>query len=199
MPADAHDSGMILPRHSLDLLSPARLVDASPARHDELAAMADLARQSISAIRIGDAVVERVYRHQAPSIFPFLAGGRIRGGIAFLYLNQHGLEHLLLGSFDFADPDLGLLARPDDTPAALYVWALAARGRAAAGIADVAVEMMRQPFAGADYYAQPATDDGARLLRQVGFTRTPSFQPDLWIYRRLANRSGGAAAIGDRP
>ncbi|MFX5761043.1 hypothetical protein ABTE44_20145, partial [Acinetobacter baumannii] len=79
-----------------------------------------------------------VYRHQAPSIFPFRAGGRIRGGIAFLYLNQHGLEHLLLGSFDFADPDRGLLARPDDTPAALYVWALAARGRAAAGIADVA-------------------------------------------------------------
>ncbi|QCI65150.1 hypothetical protein [Phreatobacter stygius] len=187
---------MILPRHSLDLLSSAQLVDASPARHHELAGMADLARQSISAVKIGNDVVERVYRHQAPSIFPFRVRGRIRGGIAFLYLNQDGLEHVLLDTFDFADPDLALLAGRNEGPAALYVWALAARGRAAAGIADVAVRMMRGAFAVADYYAQPATADGARLLRQVGFERTPSFQPDLWIYRRLANRAGGAV-VGD--
>jgi len=48
--------------------------------------------------------------------------------------------------------------------------------------------MMRSPFARADYYAQPATADGARLLRQLGFEHAAAPNPALWVYRRLATR-----------
>ncbi|HEY2755350.1 MAG TPA: hypothetical protein VGJ01_06350 [Pseudolabrys sp.] len=108
-----------------------------------------------------------------------------RRRIAFLYLNEDGFDRLLLDELDFSDPDPAILIRPGATPAALYVWALAARGRAAAGIANVSAHLRQEPLAQADYYAQPSSVDGARLLAQLGFVRANSFQPSLWTYRRL--------------
>jgi hypothetical protein len=52
-----------------------------------------------------------------------------RRRIAFLYLNEDGFDRLLLDELDFSDPDPAILIRPGATPAALYVWALAARTR----------------------------------------------------------------------
>jgi hypothetical protein len=72
---------------------------------------------------------------------------------------------------------------------------MAGRGRAAAGLGNVASRLRSAPYSWADYYAQPATMDGARFLAQLGFSPTPSFQRDLWTYRRLCNR---VAATADR-
>jgi GNAT superfamily N-acetyltransferase len=94
----------------------------------------------------------------------------------------------MLDELDFSDPDPAVLIKAGETPAALYVWALAARGRAAAGIANVSAHLHQEPFAHADYYAQPSSVDGARLLAQLGFVLANSFQPSLWTYRQLCNR-----------
>lgn len=158
--------------------------------------MVAIAHQAISAISISQSAVERVFGHHPECIFPFRQHGRIEGGIAYLFLNEQGLEALLLDEIDFSAPDVALLARRNEAPSAIYAWAMAARGRAAAGLGNVALRLRAAPYTWADYYAQPATADGARFLAQLGFERTPSFQPDLWTYRRLCNRviTGSVAA-----
>jgi hypothetical protein len=175
-------------RHELDLLRSYDWIDARPAAHHELPTMVATAHQAISAISIGYDVVERVFRHHPECIFPFRRGGKIVGGVAWLFLNEMGLDALLLDEINFSDPDLALLTQRNQAPAAIYAWAIAARGRAAAGLGNVASRLRSAPYSWADYYAQPATADGARFLAQLGFAPTPSFQRDLWTYRRLCNR-----------
>jgi hypothetical protein len=177
-----------LQRHELDLLERYEEIDASPARLEELPAMLALARGAVPGVAVQAAIVERIYHLHPESIFPFRYGRQIIGGIAFLYLNDDGLDRLLLDELDFADPDPAVLAPAGETPAALYVWALVARGRAAGGIANVSLCLREEPYALADYYAQPATQSGARLLARLGFQPENSFQRSLWTYRRLRKR-----------
>ncbi len=177
-----------LQRHELDLLERCGQVDASPVRPDELPAMLTLARGAVPGVNVKAVTVERVYRLHPECIFPFRYARRIVGGIAFLYLNDDGLDRLLLDELDFAEPDPAVLAPLGEAPAALYVWALVARGRATGGIGNVSLRLREAPYSFADYYAQPATKDGARLLAQLGFQRENSFQRNLWIYRRLRKR-----------
>jgi hypothetical protein len=187
-----------LQRHELDLLERHADVDASPARREELPAMLALARAGVPGVAIKLATVERVYHLHPECIFPFRRSGSLAGGIAFLYLNDDGLDRLLLDELDFSDPDPTALASVGETPAALYVWALVASGRAAGGIANVSLRLREEPFSIADYYAQPTTGGGARLLAQLGFAETNSFQRSLWTYRRLRNRvpAQPVAALG---
>ena len=174
-------------RHELDFLEAFSDIDASPAQPHELPAMIALARAAVPGVAVETATVERVYRQHPQGLFPFRCSGRIAGGMAFLFLNEDGLDRLLLDELDFSDPDPAVLTPPGETPAALYVWALAARGRAAGGIANVSVYLRREPFALADYYAQPSTAQGLRALQQLGFESTNSFQRSLWTYRRHRN------------
>ncbi|MGH6984956.1 MAG: hypothetical protein ACREEI_12090 [Stellaceae bacterium] len=178
-----------LQRHEFDLLECHRDVDTSPAQPEELPAMVTLARTAVPGVRVAAATVERVYRQHPQCIFPFRCGGKISGGMAFLYLNEDGFDRLLLDELDFSDPDPKILTQPGEAPAALYIWALVARGRAAGGIANVNAWLRQEPFSSADFYAQPSTQHGARILVQVGFEPANSFQHNLWTYRRLRNRA----------
>ncbi len=89
---------------------------------------------------------------------------------------------------NFGNPDHALLAKPGERPAALYIWAMACRGRSVAATGTVATGFHELPFRYADYYVRPATDDGRRFSRELGFHPVASFQPDLWSYRRKVNR-----------
>lgn len=176
-------------RHELDLLGPSREVHVSPATTAELPAMVDIAVRSIPGVRVALSAVERIHRFYPESIFTFRLDGRIRGGIAFLFLNAIGFEALILDEMDISAPDTRFLARPGEEPAALYVWALAAEGRSVAGCGNICTLLRRPPYSRADYYAQPATADGLRFSKQVGLYRVPSFQRDLWTYQRMINRA----------
>jgi hypothetical protein len=175
-------------RHECDLLERYEALDASPAQLDEIPVMIALAREYVPGVAIADSTVERIYRKNPESILPFRLQGRIVGGIALLYLNDDGLDRLLLDELDFSDPDPAVLAEIGESPAAIYIWAIAARGRAAAGIANVCAHMRDEPYARADFYSLPQTWPGTRILVQTGFTPISSFQRDLWVYRRLCNR-----------
>jgi hypothetical protein len=177
-------------RRELDLLGPSAEVHVSPATTAELPAMVDIAVRSIPGVRVALRTVERIHRFHPQSIFAFRLDGRIKGGIAFLFLNAIGFDALILDEMNISDPDTRFLARPGEEPAALYVWALAAEGRAVAGCGNICALMRRPPYGRADYYAQPATADGLRFSRQVGLYRVPSFQRDLWTYQRMVNRGG---------
>jgi hypothetical protein len=187
-------SGEFAVRHELDALVPTHVVAAAPALPEQLGELAAIARKEIPGVRASEGMLAQFWQRDPNSIFAFDCGGRLLGGIAFLYLNYSGLDALLLDEIDLGHPDCGFLAGPGEDVAGIYVWALAAHGRAAVGLGNVAEFLKSARFAAADYYAQPSTAEGRALLIALGFRPIPSFQPDLWCYERLWNRAPQVAA-----
>jgi hypothetical protein len=182
------ESSNFAPRHELDLLAPTSAITADLATQGQLAELADLARKEIPGVNASLAELRQFLHHDAQSIFAFQRGGKLLGGIAFLYLNCKGHDALLLDHIDLKNPRREYLARPDEDVSAIYVWALAAHGRAVTGLGNVSAYLRRPRFVSADYFAQPSTIAGRDLLVALGFRQVPSFQPDLWCYERPWNR-----------
>jgi hypothetical protein len=166
-------SGDFVPRHELDGLSPTSAITVRPARSRHLADLVAIARREIPGVSVSEAGLAQFLHSDPESIFAFERAGNLLGGIAFLYLNRHGHDALLLDGIDLKNPSHEFLARPDEDVSAIYVWALACHARAVVGLANV---------------AQPSTVAGRDLLIAIGFGPTSSFQPDLWRYQRPWNR-----------
>lgn len=184
-------SGEIAPRHELDALASTNVVVAEPATLDQLGDLAAIARKQIPGVSASEAALTLFWQHDPNAIFAFRRGRNLLGGIAFLYLNCKGLDALLLDEINLQHPDREFLAGPNEEVAGIYVWALAAHGRAAVGLGNVAEFLKGARFSGADYYAQPSTAEGRALLKALGFRSIPSFQPDLWSYQRPWHRLPG--------
>ena len=182
------ESSNLDPRHELDRLAPTSAITADVATQEQLAELAELARKEIPGVNASLAGLTQFLRDDPQSIFAFQRGGKLLGGIAFLYLNCKGHDALLLDNIDLKNPSREYLARPEQEVSAIYVWALAGHGRAVAGLGNVSVYLRKPRFVGADYFAQPSTIAGRDLLMALGFRQVPSFQPDLWCYERPWNR-----------
>jgi hypothetical protein len=180
-------SGDFAPRHELDRLAPSIAIDAGPAAPEELVGLATIAKREIPGVN-ASAGLAHFLKADPESIFSFRRAGHLLGGIAFLHLNESGHDALLLDDIDLKNPDRKYLARPDETVAAIYVWALAGYGRAVLGLGSVAAHLRRPRFAEADYYAQPSSKDGRELLIALGFHSIASLQLDLWCYQRPWHR-----------
>jgi hypothetical protein len=183
-----YGSAAFLQRHDIDLLEPFAGLDTGPASPAEVGEMLAQARAGIPDVRVSERTALRVLRRNPHSFFAIRRAGQIIGGVSYLFLTDEGLERLLLDELNFADPDDAILTPPDREPAAIYIWACAAKGRAALGLGTPCRRLRHWPYGRADYYAQPNTDEGVRFVQQLGFERTPSFQRDLWIFRRRCNR-----------
>ena len=109
------------------------------------------------------------------------------GCYALLFLNRSGADAALAGRLDGRDPNPEHLCAQNETPAAIYHWLVAAKGRAAAGIAHVTSFLCGPKFAEIDYLATAATPDGERFMRRVGFQPAGSGS-GVFRYRRMANR-----------
>lgn len=172
----------------LDELHPTQFVEAVPALMHEIPGLVHIATSKIPAVKVTSKIVEGVQHHNPQSIIAFKVKGVIQGGVGFLYFNEQGLEALILDEVDFSNPNHALLAKAGEAPAALYIWAMAARGRSVAATGTLSTRFHEMPYRYADYYVRPATDDGRRFSRELGFHQVSSFQPDLWSYRRKVNR-----------
>ena len=179
-------------RHALDELPPTSAVLVSPASCQELADLVAVAKREIPGVRISKEGLVRFLDADPELIFAFRRSGNLLGGIAFLYLNHDGHEALLLNDIDLKNPDRGFLARPDQEVSAIYVWALGGYGRAVAGLGNVAAYLRGPRFVGANYFAQPSTQAGRKLLIAIGFQPIPGFQRELWRYQRPWNRPAWA-------
>jgi hypothetical protein len=182
------ESSNLDPRHELDRLALTSAITADVATQEQLTELAELARKEIPGVNASLAGLTQFLRDDPQSIFAFQRGGKLLGGIAFLYLNCKGHDALLLDNIDLKNPGRAYLARPDEEVSAIYVWALAGCGRAVAGLGNVSAYLRKPRFAGADYFAQPSTIAGRDLLMALGFRQIPSFQPDLWCYERPWHR-----------
>jgi hypothetical protein len=175
-------------RHELDRLSPSSAISVGLATRGHLPELVAIARREIPGVNATEPGLAHFLQQDPESMFVFQRDGKLLGAIAFLYLNCRGHDALLLGEIDLKNPSREFLARFDEEASAIYVWALAAFGRAVVGLGNVAEYLRRPRFIDADYFAQPATKAGRDLLKAIGFEPASSFQPELWSYVRPWHR-----------
>jgi predicted GNAT family N-acyltransferase len=186
-------------RHPIGSVDPEtisrRMVVFSPTGAD-IDRLISRAREDISGIGQSE-VVHRVVRHNPDSFWAIARRDRFdtnaasgEGFLAFLMLNEKGMERLFDGTFDASDPDLDLLASQSERPAGIYIWAVHARGVIAAGIPLALEKIWTRRYQDADLYARAVTADGHRILESMGFTRGATsrgrFAPHLHCYRRAS-------------
>lgn len=135
-----------------------------------------------------EATVARVVRAHPDTLWTFKRNGNLVGGFAFLMLNAGGLAALFADELDLSDPPADALAVFGARPAAIYVWALLGSAVGSEGIARVIVRMQRHPYERSDLFALPATQDGLRFMRGLGFLPVSGHLRSLHRYVRLANR-----------
>jgi predicted GNAT family N-acyltransferase len=188
-------------RHKLDEMDPARiakhLVTFEPGEADVVDILAK-ARLSIPGIAEA-AEVLRVFRHNPNCIMALARKSKFdsrapvaEGFIASLPLNRLGLQILALGSFNAASPDLRLIAKPDERPAGIYMWAVFAPGSLAAGMALFMEKLGSPHFDGINLYARPNTDAGRRYNEVLGAIQGTTIEgikaPDVWVFSRTSNQ-----------
>src|ERR1700742_110055 len=126
-----------LGKYKLDELDAARvakhLVLFHPSEQDVEQLLAR-AREAIPGL--GEtANVLRVLRHNPGCMYAVARKSKFNpqapageGVIAFLPLNALGRQLLALGALDTASPNVKFVARPNERPAAIYMWAMHAPG-----------------------------------------------------------------------
>lgn len=199
MPKMLRESSDLVARHALSGLSPTNAVDVRLATRQHLDRLADIANREIPGVNVTAHGLARFLHNDPETIFVFQRQGRVLGGAAFLYLNERGHDALILDDIDLTDPAMEFLAQAGAPVSAIYTWALAGHGRAVIGLGNVAAHHRRARFAGADYFAAPATPAGRDLLKALSFQRTPSFQPELWTYPRMPAAPGGVVSEPPAP
>ena len=183
-------------RHDFDMLPRTPEIKVQPAQRSELSALADMANRLVPGVQIAEPDLEKYFAFDPESILTFSRKDTLLGAVAFLYLNRRGHDALMHAEMNLTQPDFGLLAGRREEVFAIYVWAIAGRGRAMAGLGNVSKHLCKTRLAAADLYAQPSSADGRNLMIAIGFEPIPSSLRELWRYQRPWNRlSSNARAI----
>ncbi|OAF09784.1 hypothetical protein AYJ54_11270 [Bradyrhizobium centrolobii] len=182
------ERGSFAARHDFDSLPLSPDIDVRCAQFSEIATLSDMARRLVPGVRIGTAELARYFTFDRQSILTFSRKGSLLGGMAFLFLNDRGHDALLLDEICLTAPDTRHLAAAGEEVSAIYIWAIAAKGRGIAGLGKAAAHLRQERFRSADCYAQPSTVAGRDIMKATGFEPVASFQPDLWCYERPWNR-----------
>lgn len=93
------------------------------------------------------------------------------GFVAFLMLNEAGLEALARGDLRGSDPDPALLARQNERPAGIYVWCIYAPGLLVGAVPLVLQKIQSPQYAGIDLYSWSITREGVRSVESLGFRK----------------------------
>ena len=155
-------------------------------RSEDIGPLLGLAEALIGGLA-SEHVVRRVVARRPDSLWTFLHDGRMVGGLAMLMLNPQGRDALLAGHVDSRNPPEEFLAGPAESPAAIYLWALAHLS-ASDGVLKMLVRLQSPPYERANLYAVPHTVSGARFQQRWGFRPVPGHPRQLSQYIRLANR-----------
>jgi predicted GNAT family N-acyltransferase len=96
------------------------------------------------------------------------------GFFAMLPLTAKGLFQLASKTFNGANPDLDLIAKPGEKPAGLYMWATFAPGALATGISLFMDQLSQPPYDGVNVYSRPNTPEGVRYNEALGLKKSPT-------------------------
>lgn len=118
--------------------------------------------------------MQGVYKHNPECLWTILrrpASGepeRVAGYFGFLHLNAEGLEALEARTLNGRKPDLKLIAKAGERPAALYVWAGIARRVRVLAEMLVAQALGAERYGGLPVYATAGTLGGLKWLNHLG-------------------------------
>ena len=139
--------------------------------------MAGMLRREIGQLA-SDQVLRRVLCHNSQLIRVIDRDqGEDPAFLAYLPLNRNGLQALETGNLNRRDPNLDLLARTDEAPAALYVWCMYAPGNFIPAIAAIAEHFEALSPDGVPLFTSAATPAAARLFKSLGFDRARDHFP----------------------
>lgn len=184
-------------KYKLDLLDPARVarrLTMFQPTEDRVADVLARARLSIPGIAETEEVL-KVVRFNPICILGLAHKSKFdpqapvaEGFIGVLPLNMLGLQILALGGFNATSPDLRLIAKPDERPAGLYMWAVFAPGPLAAGIALFMEKVSSPQYAGVSLYSRPNTEVGRKYNEVLGLTKGVRIgeieAPHIWTFPR---------------
>ena len=162
-----------------------------PANND-FKSLKEQAQPLISAPIAPDAVVKSVHDYCGQCLFIIDDEKKLFGaGVLLVPLTTSGAYHIISGNRLGHDVDLTWVCKPDDVPKAILVWALIGKNAWYAGkMLRFCQAMGRDIHNDIPVLAYAATDDGARIMRLIGFKRmrddSEVFQWDL-NFKRGAN------------
>lgn len=140
---------------------------------EELERIYALTLKEIGAFVAPLSLVQSVYRHNPISFWALFRandqgrrGAQLIGYSSYLPLNDAGHQALLRGDFDPRTPDLDLLAKKGERPAALYMWAIIAHRLADLTGALVAHAVGLELYDQLPLYATISTEGGLRSLQK---------------------------------
>jgi predicted GNAT family N-acyltransferase len=168
----------------LDDLPQSRRYEAGPASQSEITELIARAAPHIPGMKIIGPAIRRIHEGNSDTIFAVRGRNGLEGGIAFLYLNAHGLKALLDETFSPADPSPGHLAQANEKPAAIYGWAMYLPGMLVGAMGNVMRLLQSPRYAHADIYAKPVTPKAAAFHAHVGFSPCSGGPRGLNVYRR---------------
>ncbi len=148
----------------------------------------------------GSDIVRRVLLHNPDCVWAVARKRKFdpvapvgEGFFAMLPLTAKGLYRLAGRTFNGADPDLSLVAKPGKRPAGLYMWATYAPGILAGGISLLMDELAVPPYDGVNLYSRPNTEDGVRYNEALGLRKNPTISgilaTHLYEFVRAPNRT----------
>src|SRR5436190_23011550 len=91
-------------RRDFDRLTPLEGIEAYPARTCEIPELASLARDRVPGVQLSAAELGIYCRLNPHTAFSFVRNGQLLGGIAFLFLNDEGLDALILDRINLRLP-----------------------------------------------------------------------------------------------
>lgn len=135
-----------------------------------------LTRGELSASTVPLDVIKAVHKHNTDTLWGVYRASdaskrdlRIIGYYSFLHLNEEGRARLEQNTFDGSHPDLSLVVPTGERPAAVYVWAVVARGVARVGTPLICRALGRNTYGGVPIYATAATTGGLNAAKRYGF------------------------------
>jgi hypothetical protein len=167
-----------------------RRVTVGPAPLAEIPRVVQFAAEDIPTLAAAEAAVLRVQQQNPESVWTFRRDGELVGIYAMLLLNPSGLERLLAGTLDCANPPADALCGPDDVVTGIYKWAVAFRGTSAEGVRAMSRHMQGPRYATANLYARAIGEAAQRLDFNLGF-RPAQPGSELLVYVRQCNRPAG--------
>ena len=179
-----------------------RLVVFTPGG-DEVDRLMARARRDIEGLTSTD-VIHRVMSFNPDAFWAIARRGRFdarapsgEGFVAFLMLNEAGMQRLIEGTLNTKNPELAYLAAQNERPAGIYIWACHARGLMVGGV-PLAFEKIWTPLCrDADVYARAVTPAGDRFLGELGFRRGATYKGLAADHLHMFQRS--SAPVEDGP
>lgn len=182
------------PPEDLETLRLARRLVVFGPGGSEIDALVERAAKDIPGLTSA-AVVKRVVSFNPDCLWAIARRDRFdaadpkgEGLLAFLPLNHKGVQQLIDGTFDAANPDLALLTSQNEKPAGIYVWACHAKGNLAAGVPLALQKVWTPLYREADLYTRSINLAAIRFVESMGFRRGPRvggvLASHLHVFRR---------------